>query len=145
MVSCNAEDSSYRKLLTKKTGVENIVYLFYENQNELEETLHDPAMHFNKQLEIAAQGSSEVFVCYENTNVANSSLMWFEKYELPLLNMYADIVHQYSIRILIHMCGRINQIIKPIAGADFDGIIDVSPPATEDIDFISNIPLFSEK
>jgi hypothetical protein len=145
MVSCSVEDSSFRQLLTKKIGVENFVYLFYENQNELEETLQDLALHFNKQLEIAAQGPSEVFICYENTNVGNSSPMWFGKYELPSLNTYADIVHQYGKKILIHMCGRINQIIKPIAEANFDGIIDVSPPPTGDIDFVSTIPLFTEK
>jgi hypothetical protein len=143
MVSCSVEDSSFRQLLTKKIGVENFVYLFYENQNELEETFHDLALHFNNQLHIAAQSPSEVFICYENTNVANSSPAWFEKYELPLLNTYADIVHQYGKKIFIHMCGRINQIIEPIAEANFDGIIDVSPPPTGDIDFVSTIPLFS--
>jgi uroporphyrinogen-III decarboxylase len=52
-------------------------------------------------------------------------------------------VHQYGKKIFIHMCGRINQIIEPIAEANFDGIIDVSPPPTGDIDFVSTIPLFS--
>jgi hypothetical protein len=145
MVSCSVEDSSFRQLLTKKIGVENFVYLFYENQHELEETFHDLAMHFNNQLHIAAQNPSEVFICYENTNVANSSPDWFKKYELPSLNTYADIVHQYGKKILIHMCGRINQIIEPIAEANFDGIIDVSPPPTGDIDFMKTIPLFSGK
>jgi len=145
MVSCSVEDSSFRQLLTKKIGVENFVYLFYENQNELEVTLQDLTMHFNNQLHIAAQGPSEVFICYENTNTANSSPTWFEKYELPSLNAYADIVHQYDKKILIHMCGRISQIIEPIASANFDGIVDVSPPPTGDIDFVSTIPLFSEK
>ena len=83
-------------LLTKKIGVENFVYLFYENKNELEETLQDLAIHFNNQLHIAAQGPSEVFICYENTNTANSSPTWFEQYELPSLNTYADIVHHYG-------------------------------------------------
>ena len=105
----------------------------------------DLAIHFNNQLDIAAKGPSEVFICYENTNVANSSPTWFEKYELPSLNTYADIVHQYDKKMLIHMCGRINQIIEPIAHAKFDGIIDVSPPPTGDIDFVSTIPLFFEK
>ena len=145
MVSCSVEDSSFRQLLTKKIGVENFVYLFYENQHELEETLQDLAIHFNNHLHIAAQGPSEVFICYENTNVANSSPTWFEEYELPSLNTYADSVHQYGKKILIHMCGRINQIIKPISEANFDGIIDVSPPPTGDIDFVSTIPLFSGK
>ena len=145
MVSCSVEDSSFRQLLTKKIGVENFVYLFYENQNELEETLQDLAIHFNNQLHIAAQGPSEVFICYENTNTANSSPTWFEKYELPLLNTYADIVHHYGKKILIHMCGRINQIIEPIAEAKFDGVIDVSPPPTGDIDFVNTIPLFTGK
>jgi hypothetical protein len=133
MVSCSVEDSAFRQLLTKKIGLENFVYFFYDNPDEIEETLKHLQFHFCSLLEIAAQGPSEVFICYENTNTANSSMDWFETYELPQLNSYADIVHKHGKKLLVHMCGRINLIIESIAKARFDGIIDVSPPPTGDL------------
>jgi uroporphyrinogen-III decarboxylase len=145
MVSCSVEDTSFRQLLTKKIGVKNFVYLFYENQSEIEETLSDLAAHFNKLLEVSVQGPAEVFICYENTNITNSSMDWFENYELPLLNTYADIVHQYGKKLLIHMCGRIQLLLEKIVNARFDGIIDVSPPPTGDLDIMQAIPVFSKR
>ena len=145
MVSCSVEDTALRQLLTKKIGVENFVYLMYDHPSEMQETLQALADHHNQILEVSAQGPAEVFISYENTNTGDSSPEWFQKYELPLLNRYADTVHQFGKKLLIHMCGRIRLLVDSIVNARFDGIIDVSPPPTGDLEFRQAIPTFTSK
>ncbi len=141
-VSCSVEDTALRQLLSKKIGVENFVYFMHDHPSEMEETLQALADHHNRILEVSARGPAEVFISYENTNTGDSSLNWFHRYELPTLNRYADTVHQHGKKLLIHMCGRIALLIDSIVIARFDGIIDVSPPPTGNMDFTQAIPTF---
>jgi hypothetical protein len=145
MVSCSVEDTAFRQLLTKKIGVENFVYFMADHPSEMEETLGALAEHHNRTMEVSARGPAEVFISYENTHTDNSSIEWFERYELPMLNTYADIAHECGKTLLVQTCGRIQRLVDLIANARFDGIIDVAPPPTGDLEFRQAISLFSQK
>jgi hypothetical protein len=143
MVSCSVEDTALRHLLTKKVGVENFVYFMVDHPSEMQETLGALADHHNRILETCAQGPAEVFISYENTHTGDSSVEWFERHELPVLNRYADTVHRHGKKLLVHMCGRIRLLVDSITNARFDGVIDVSPPPTGDLEFAQAIRVFS--
>ncbi|NJK85316.1 MAG: hypothetical protein HC906_04450 [Bacteroidales bacterium] len=96
-----------------------------------------------KQVEISAQGPCEVFICYENTNTEGSSPEWIRQYELPQLNEFAKITNKFKKTMFAHMCGNINLIIEEIAQCEFQGIIDVTPPPTGDLDIANAVRLMN--
>jgi len=135
MIAPAIDDTPYVQLYTKYIGVENFVYMYFEDPPAIEETMQIWQEVNNKAVEIAASSPAEVFICYENTNTGHSSTEWIEQYELPALNDYANIMHAKGKKLLIHMCGKLNMVIDKIAESEFDGIIDVSPAPTGDCNF----------
>jgi len=133
--------TGFQELLTSLVGIENFITFMYEYKDELEAAIE--ALNGKRLLEAhsAGQSPAEVIICYENTNVSNSSPKWIKHYELPLLDECAKILHSYGKKFIIHMCGKIELLVDDIAACQFDGIIDVAPPPTGDCD----IPRAAEK
>ncbi|TAL31965.1 MAG: hypothetical protein EPN93_16640 [Spirochaetes bacterium] len=140
-VAAGLWQTGYQELLTGLVGVNNFINFMYDEKDELEATIEAINSKRLKEAHMAGLSPAEVIICYENTNVANSSPQWIKKYELPALNECAKILHSYGKKFLIHMCGKIAFIMDDIAECQFDGIIDVAPPPTGDC----NIPPEAER
>ena len=144
IMSASMQDSPFYDLLTKQVGIENFTFLFMEDPTELELTM-EAMMETKKQyLDLSAKSPADVVICYENTNTANSMPDWIKAYGFKFLNEFADIAHKYDTPLLIHMCGKISLLLEEIAECKFDGIIDISPPPTGDIDFAKAIKVMEK-
>ncbi len=144
IISCSIDDTPFMHIQTKYIGIENFVYFYYENPEEIEHTMNVMQELVKKRALVSSQSKGEVFISYENTNTAGTSAEWILQYEFPQLNEYSRIFHQHNKKHLIHMCGKIDLVAEDIARTEFDGIIDVAPAPTGDADFARITKLMAE-
>jgi hypothetical protein len=134
MITACVTDTPLPVLMTKLIGTEGFVYMHAEDPVRIARAMDAMQALHRRRIAASAQGPAEVFICYENTNTNSFGVRWIEQYEIPWLNEYADLMHAAGKKLLVHMCGHIQRIVDRLAGARFDGIIDVAPPPTGDCD-----------
>lgn len=144
ILSASMQDSPFYDLLTKQIGIENFTMFYIENPDELESTMEVMMKNKNRYVELSAQSSADVVICYENTNTANSMPDWIRMYAFKQLNEFAAMAHKYDKPLLVHMCGKISLLLEDIAKCDFDGIVEISPPPTGDCDFTEAIRIMEK-
>ena len=124
------------RLLEKDMGVENFYYYLYDYPKEMEEIL-DLMHERNKNIyRIITKSPAEVIIDYENSSTTLFSPQIYKNYCLNQINEYTDIVHEAGKIFFTHMCGKLNNIMDLISEGKQDGITDVAPPPTGDL----NIP-----
>jgi putative sterol carrier protein/uroporphyrinogen-III decarboxylase len=111
-------------------GLENTYFLLHDYPGEVETILD--RLHQVQRLivERIAESPAKVVIEYENTSSTLLSPKIFQRYCLPLLNEYADILHSAGKIFLVHMCGKLRAFSADLAPAHFDGIADISPHPT---------------
>jgi hypothetical protein len=134
MITAGVTETPLPELMTKLIGTEDFVYMHDEDPARIRRAMDTMQALHRRRIAAAAQCPGEVFVCYENTNTVSFGVRWIEEYEIPCLNESADLMHAAGKKLLVHMCGHIRHVVDQIAGARFDGIIDVASPPTGDCD-----------
>ena len=134
MITAGVTDTPLPVLMTKLIGTEGFVYMHAEDPSRMRRAMDTMQALHRRRLAAAAQSPAELFICYENTNTDSFGIRWIEEYEIPSLNEYADLLHAAGKKLLVHMCGHIQRVVDQLAGARFDGIIDIAPPPTGDCD-----------
>lgn len=121
------------RLLEKDMGVENFYYYLYDYPKEMEEIL-DIMHERNKNIyRIIIKSPAEVIINYENSSTTLFSPQIYKNYCLNQINEYTDIVREAGKIFLTHMCGKLDNIIGLISEGKQDGITDVAPPPTGDL------------
>ena len=121
------------RLLEKDMGVENFYYYLYDYPKEMEEIL-DIMHERNKSIyRIIIKSPAEVIINYENSSTTLFSPQIYKNYCLNQINEYTDIVHEAGKIFLTHMCGKLDNIMDLISEGKQDGISDVAPPPTGDL------------
>lgn len=126
--------SPFQMLLEVELGVEQFHYFLADYPEEMEELME--LMHA-KNLEacgIIAESPAEVVIIYENTSTSYMSPYMYPRYILRHLNDYADLFHEAGKIVLIHMCGKLKDVAEEIGQGRYDGICDIAPPPTGDLD-----------
>jgi uroporphyrinogen-III decarboxylase len=121
------------RLLEKDMGVEDFYYFLYDYPKEMEEIL-DIMHERNKNIyRIIIKSPAEVIIDYENSSTTLFSPQIYKNYCLNQINEYTDIVHEAGKIFLTHMCGKLDNIMDLISEGKQDGIADVAPPPTGDL------------
>lgn len=124
----------FQILLENELGLEQFYYFLQDYPDEIEETLavlHDQ----NKEIyRIAAESPAEVVIDHENTSTTLMSPALYERYCLKEINEYADILHERNKIFLTHMCGTLKGLKNELGKGRMDGIIDIAPFPTGDVD-----------
>ena len=71
----------------------------------------------------------------ENTSTTLASPADIERVEFPALDAYSDIVHAGGKIHMAHMCGTLHRVVDALARTRLDGLHDVAPAPTGDLDF----------
>jgi uroporphyrinogen-III decarboxylase len=119
-------------LLLIHMGVETFYYMLSDHREEMIEVMNLMHERHKELSRIIANSPAEVGVQYENTGTTYISPKVCAEFEMPPMNDYADILHSGQKTFLVHMCGRLSGLAKPIAGGRQDGCIDLAPPPTGD-------------
>jgi len=126
--------SPFQMLLEVELGVEQFHYFLIDYPDELEALMR--VMHAKnlEACEIIAASPAEVVILYENTSTSYMSPPMFAQYILEHLNEYADLYHKAGKIVLIHACGKLKDILDELGLGHYDGICDIAPPPTGDLD-----------
>jgi len=132
------------RLLQKDMGIENFYYYLNDYPKEIEEIL-DIMHERNKEIyHIIIKSPAEVIIDYENSSTTLFSPQIFERYCLNQINEYADIIHKVNKIFLTHMCGKLDKITNLLNQGEQDGIIDISPAPTGDLNIAAALKSWSK-
>jgi uroporphyrinogen-III decarboxylase len=132
-------------LLEVEMGLECFHYFLVDYPDELEtlmEAMHAKNMEACK---IIAESPAEVVILYENTSTSYMSPPMFAQYILEHLNEYADLYHTFDKIVLIHACGKLKDIAEELGLGRYDGICDIAPPPTGDLDLAKAKSIWGEQ
>jgi uroporphyrinogen-III decarboxylase len=135
----------FETLLEVEIGINNFYYFLHDYPQEMVDLMD--LMHC-KNLEacqIVAQSPAEVVIIYENTSTSNMSPSMFPQYVLGHLNDYAEIFHRAGKWLFVHMCGKLKAIADVIGSGKYDGIVDIAPSPTGDLDLVEVKEILGER
>ena len=129
-----APTSPIQDIIQHLIGIEKFYTVFFtDHLNELEklmEVMHEKNLEAYKLL---ANSPASVVISYENTSTTLVSPAIYEKYSLPYIDDYADILHKKNKIFLTHRCGKLIGLVGLLKKGKDDGIIDISPEPTGDL------------
>ena len=129
-----APTSPIQDIIQHLIGIEKFYTVFFTDYlNELEklmEVMHEKNLEAYKLL---ANSPAPVVISYENTSTTLVSPAIYEKYSLPYIDDYADILHKKNKIFLTHRCGKLRGLVGLLKKGKDDGIIDISPEPTGDL------------
>jgi len=133
LASASGPSTPIMRLLQREMGIETFYYYFHDYPIEMEEILDIMHERNKKIYHIIIKSPAEVIIDYENSSTTLFSPQIFDRYCLNQINEYANIVHQAGKIFLTHMCGKLDNIMNLLSQGKQDGIIDVSPAPTGDL------------
>lgn len=137
--------SPFQMLLEVELGVEQFHYFLIDYPDEIETLMRVMHAKNMEACEIIAGSPAEVVILYENTSTSYMSPPMFARYILEHLNEYADLYHRAGKIVLIHACGKLRDIVDELGLGRYDGICDIAPPPTGDLDLAEAKEVWGEQ
>jgi len=137
--------SPFQMLLEVELGVEGFYYFLEDYPNEMEELMEIMHCKNLEACEIILESPAEVVILYENTSTSYMSPPMFSRYIQSHLNEYADLYHKAGKILLIHACGKLKDIAEEMGRGHYDGICDLAPPPTGDLDLAEAKRLWGDR
>ena len=85
---------------------------------------------------LIAEVPAEVAFIHDNLSSTTTSRDMYRRYDRRYVNEYADILHASGKLLLTHWCGKLTGFAQDLAEARQDGISDVTPCPTGDLDIV---------
>ena len=127
--------SPIQALLQHQIGIASFYTVFFIDHKEKVLSLMRAMHERNCTLyEVIARSPAEVVIDYENTSTTFISPDLYREYSLPIINDYADILHAKGKIMLTHRCGKLKGLLPDLKEGRDDGIADISPEPTGDVD-----------
>ncbi len=136
IVAAGVPGSPVIELIEEYMGVQNFLLFLNDFPKEMESIYNVMLAKNIEAYEIAARSPSPLLVVWEDTGIGLYSPKIFKKYVAKALREYISIAHRFGKKIFIHSCGLLNDIIEDLVKTGADGITDMSPPPTGNIDFL---------
>jgi len=126
--------SSFQSLLEYWVGTEELIYAVSDYPETVEDTLESMKRVTAETAKISSESKAEAFITWEDTSTTNISPVMYEKYILPEINGWCDILHNCGKLYIQHACGHLKNLIPLIAKSKIDCIESISPPPTGNIE-----------
>jgi uroporphyrinogen-III decarboxylase len=136
--------TAFQALVERWCGTEALSYALYDFPETVEECL---AVMMEKDRETvinALNSPAEILNFFEDSSTTNISPAMFEKYTLPQINEWADILHTKGKLLMHHACGHLKDIMPLIATSKIDILESVTPPPTGNIEIADAFAILPE-
>jgi uroporphyrinogen-III decarboxylase len=123
-------------MINFEMGVERVVYMLADHPDEMHEMLET---YHSKQLEmwrLMAELPAEIAFVHDNLSSTTTSRQMYRRYDRRYVNEYADVLHDAGKIFITHWCGKLSGFSEDVGEGRQDGISDVTPPPTGDLDII---------
>jgi len=115
--------SGVQRLLEFETGIENFYYLLEDAPELVERAIEAVQRERQKIYEaLAKHVDCKTIIPIENTSTTMISPKIYRKYTLPHMQKYAETMHKYGKKAIIHMCGHLNDLLPELKEVNLDGI-----------------------
>ncbi|MDI6618977.1 MAG: uroporphyrinogen decarboxylase family protein [Clostridiales bacterium] len=125
--------SPIQEMLQSYAGIENTVYLMADYPDEIDELLNVLHERNKRHYRVLSKCPCGVIFDYEDTSTTVMSKNMYAKYSAPMIDDYAQIVHDGGKLFITHMCGKLTGFAEMIAQGNMDGIDSLCPPTTGDL------------
>lgn len=144
IVTVGIRPSPVQQLLEFDMGVEKFCFDLFDHTQEVEDLM--ALMHEkNKEVyRVAAASPAEFIMLYENTSTTMISPGIYERYSLNHVRDFVDIMHSHGKVAIVHMCGRLNNLLPLIKKTGLDAIDCLTPSPTGDVDFSDAYQIFGD-
>ncbi len=128
--------SPLQQMINFEMGVERTAYMLADHPDEMREMLDT---YHAKQLEawrLMAEVPAEIAFIHDNLSSTTTSRAMYRGFDRPYVNDYADAFHAGGKLLISHWCGKLTGFAEDFAEARQDGISDVTPSPTGDMDIV---------
>ena len=124
------DQSGVQHLLEYEMGLENFYYLLEDAPELVERAIEAVQKERRARYELLAKHLDfiKTVIPVENTSSLLISPKLYRKYSLPHMQEYAQIMHKYGKKAVIHMCGALLALLPELKEVGLDGIHGLTPP-----------------
>jgi len=136
--------TAFQSLVEHWCGTVELSYALCDFPEVVEECLAVMQAKDRETVEITAKSSAQVLNFFEDSSTTNISPSMFEKYTLPEVNEWADILHKSGKLLMHHACGHLRDLMPLIASSKIDILESISPPPTGNIEIKDAVKILPE-
>jgi hypothetical protein len=125
--------TAFQSMIEFWAGTEELSYFEADYPEVVADTL--AVMHRTSltAASISAASPAQAFISWEDTSTTNISPAWYERYILPEIDQWCDILHTAGKLYVQHACGHLRHLVPYIAASKIDAIESLSEPPTGNI------------
>lgn len=124
----------FQSLVEQWCGTMDLTYALYDYPEVVEECLDVMDKMAVKVAQLCVKSEAEAFWFVEDSSTTNISPTFFEKYAVPVINQWGDILHKNGKYLVHHACGHIKDLLPIMNQTPIDMIESITPPPTGNID-----------
>lgn len=125
--------TAFQSLVERWVGTENLVYALYDEPEVVEECLAVMQARDEESVRLAVNSPADGFIFWEDSSTTNVSPSMFEKYTMPSINRWGEIIHQSGKLLIHHACGYIRDLLPLMAEMNIDAIESITPLPTGNV------------
>jgi uroporphyrinogen-III decarboxylase len=125
--------TAFQSMIEFWVGTEELSYFEADYPVVVADTLAVMQRTSMEAARISAVSPARAFISWEDTSTTNISPSWYERYILPEINQWCDILHASDKLYVQHACGHLRHLVPYIAASKIDAIESVSEPPTGNI------------
>ncbi len=130
------DPSPVQQLIELDMGMAGFYYHLEDHRADLESLLD--AMHACRMGEyeiVARRSPAPALIPVENTSTSLISPTLYRRYSLPQIRDFVGVCHRHGKKAILHMCGKLRDIVRELAETGLDGINALTPPPVGDLPF----------
>ena len=125
--------TAFQTMVEHWVGTENLSYALYDEPEVVEACLDVMRARNEEALKFALNSSADGFWFSEDSSTTNISPAFFQKYTMPEVNHWGDLVHRSGKLLVHHACGHIRDLLPLMAGMNIDAVESITPPPTGNV------------
>ncbi len=137
--------TAFQAMIEYWAGTEALSYMLVDDTELVEETIESIKCVSLDAVKIAANSNAEVFLTWEDSSTTNYSPWMYEKYILPEINQWCNILHTHGKLYMQHACGHIKALLPLMANSEIDCLESVTPVPTGNVKMSDVVAVLPER
>jgi len=133
VVLCYTPRSPFMRMVAVDAGVENLVDMFVDARDELEETLRVMKMTLDAAVDIAVQGPADIIMIPENLSSESVGTRFFDMYMKAVQADWVEKIHAAGKYSTMHLDGTLRGLLRQEAEVGFTFIEAMTPAPAGDL------------
>lgn len=133
MVLCYTPKSPFMQMVALDAGIENVVSIFMNAQDELEETLTVMKQALDTAVDITIDGPADIIMIPENLSSEVVGTMFFESYMKDYQTDWVNKIHAAGKYSTMHLDGTLRGLLRQEAAVGYTFIEAMTPEPAGDL------------